>query len=296
MIEELKRHYGWQKVERVDESRLDTDQGLKRFHIWDDETLLNWHIKWRDHCSVTPYVLMNRMIRTKDEQAYVCVDDQYVTVHDDIQGVCEERGNEKAWGVLFSSMIINGLLQSEDRIAVKPRAMSCEDLKQVWPHIHPEHKDLAAGLLGEAEKRMKAADRLRDDDIPLPMIERIDSLDQATSIAGMLIWRGTNCAPEKGYRPIVEVLKSWHRKHGQQSLLALLEAIQSEVNLLEGTHKMLLAEALTVRELLPLIENQIDANESTRGQVMDQVVQSWDETRGFVQTLANWFDQKKVSI
>ncbi len=84
MLELLKKQYHWQKIKVINEESIETEQGRKRLRFWTDKELLGWHIEWRDNCGVTPYVLADRMIRSKEQDAALSWKDGWLTVHDEV--------------------------------------------------------------------------------------------------------------------------------------------------------------------------------------------------------------------
>ncbi len=166
MIELLKTRYGWEEAIIDRDGLVQTNRGLKRIHYWQDLALMKWHIDWRDSCNVTPYVIMDRMLRTIDGAAYVQFDDYMVTVHDEIKDPYGQIGHEENWGCFLGRMIECGRKQKVKKKWEKPHF---EQLNERVINVAKEHRNQINGFIREAQKRTTNVFKLiGDNEVDMP--------------------------------------------------------------------------------------------------------------------------------
>jgi hypothetical protein len=290
MIEQLKARYGFVDA-TLENNQLLTDHGTKRLEYWQDKALLDWHTNWRDSCSVTPTVLMDRMIRTKDGKPFIKVDGRYITVHDHIAPSCLQKGYEQQWGTLLGAMVANGRKESKDR---EERAKPLEELECLLPSLEPEQQKVVKGLWNEAEKRQAKAEKLAEEQKKQPLMDRIEAPEQSGILFHILVVKGTTKPPEVGYGSMMRFLKNWYTEHGQESFCALLNALDAQAALTTPEKKALLAEGLQVHELDPLLSYASGNRDKELAELVKHAVSDWDKTRTFVSAFASWLDEKRV--
>ncbi|WP_059103912.1 hypothetical protein [Shouchella shacheensis] len=295
MLTKLQEQYAWDEARFVTETLVETTQGRKRIHLWQDETLLNWHILWRDRCSVTPYVLVDRMIRTTEGKPYLKWKHRYVTVHDDLQEHFPQKGREGTWGMLLASMIENGLGTNHVATEEAPAPRYAE-LSHSLSSMEEAERQMVRRLMTEASVREKKAGKLlRSTNASLPIMDRVEETKQAKTTFDVLVWYGTTARPERGYYSLVRFLKEWRQRNGEESLLRLLEGIPEKVILGEDQGALMLAEALKPYELNHVAECVGKCSAEDLKHEVKRALKEWEQTRGFVSLMANWLDQKKVT-
>lgn len=296
LLDWLKEHYQWQDVKFVNEALIETEQGHKRLRYWSDKALLDWHIKWRDSCSVTPYVLADRMIRSKEQEAALAWKDGWLTVHDEVTDshFIKERAEEI--GMMIGAMIGHGVTTDS---TVKPVSQDEPAFPQLYAHaplFHGSQQSLLTSLLKEAETRMKKANALRErlKDEPLPLLDPITSFKQAKQVYQVLIWYGTMESPERGYRSLCVFLGRWLDAFGKEALEELLSGMYVEERVTREQAILLLAECLKSYELDPLVQ-LMKRNPSDREieQALQHATREWEQSKQLVQMISASIDKKK---
>lgn len=121
LLDRLKEQYEWQDVKFVNEQLVETELGRKRVRYWTDKALLDWHIAWRDGCSVTPYMQTDRMIRNKDQQAWIDWKEGWLTVHDEVDNSFRLNQSDQKVGQMIGTMIAYGLRANPELDPAKPK-------------------------------------------------------------------------------------------------------------------------------------------------------------------------------
>ena len=299
LLEELKQQYGWNKAVAINEDIVETDHGLKRIRYWEDQDLLDWHINWRDHCTIAPVVLADRMIRTKDGDSFIPWESSKVTVHDEITQSFSQSENGQVWGTLLGLMIRYGV-QSKTKIDAQviqqPDLVKLE--KRLWMFPTTLHAMLQ-NIVYEGKIRSKKAKKLRSkylEEHHLPLLDKVRMDGQAKHIHDMLHWAGTSTYPERGYHSIQIFLRDWLSQHHSAELHTLLDAIEDiypEFSTAQGP--FLLAECLEPYEILPILKLEPQNDSITRiEEVLHTCTVEWEQSKRMVEDLANWLDGRIV--
>ncbi|KMK74642.1 hypothetical protein [Alkalihalobacillus pseudalcaliphilus] len=300
LVDCLKEHYQWQDAQFINQAILKTDQGRKRIQYWQDQDILEWQIEWRDQCSVTPHVLIDRMIRTKEEEAFIEWKTGWVTVHDDLEDYFTEKGKEEQWGTLLGAMIEHG---QQTKSTVSPRVIAkqkYEDLELLLPILKSEQRELLTSCLKEVRFRLNKADQLKRlvEGIQPPLMDQVYSVRQAKKVYQVLFWNGTIEAPIRSYQGIRHLLNYWLHEHGEQSLGQVLDKMRSHEAFNEHQTMLLLAECLLPYELNRITEeiHRTDVTDHDIEQAIHFSLVEWERSKKLVSFLSRWFDQQKKVI
>ncbi|WP_078391833.1 hypothetical protein [Shouchella patagoniensis] len=292
MIELLKKRYGWEEAIIDQNGLVQTNRGLKRIHYWYDSALMKWHIDWRDNCNVTPYVIMDRMLRTIDGSAYVQLDDCMVTVHDEIKDAYGQIGHEENWGCFLGRMIECG---RKHNVKKKWEKLQFEQLNDRLKNVSKDHRDQINGFIREAQKRTTNVFKLiGDNEVNMPVMDWLETPASGKGIFGVLVVNGSDQKPVEGYESLIRFLNKWLIAHGQESFHTLLDNMNRVAVLTKEEQRVLLAESLRVQELESLLHLVKEDDEDEMEKLIQRTSRQWDETRLFVSNLATWLDGKKV--
>ncbi|MEK4565787.1 hypothetical protein MKX54_14045 [Alkalihalobacillus sp. FSL R5-0424] len=300
LVNELKGQYGWKHAKIIGEDLIETDHGLKRMRQWDDQDLLNWHINWRDHCTRAPIVLTDRMIRTKDKDAYLSLNSSWTTIHDEVTEPFVYKENGQVWGTLIGLMIEYGLKAETDINRTKREAPNLFTLeKKIWRFPESVQPTLR-NMVHEGKRRLKKAAAIQSkyaEEEKLPLLDPLQLAGQAGSVHGMLHWNGGTDYPEEGYASLSQWLKN---------LSAELETEEIEMGLnhinevypafSELQARLLLAECLIPYELEAI--SQIDPrvlSEETLHSMFVRCTDEWNRSKQIVERLADWLDRRDQS-
>ncbi|TSB46255.1 hypothetical protein [Alkalicoccobacillus porphyridii] len=293
LLEELKQQFGWEKAVAVNEQMIETDSGIKRLRRWEDQGLMDWHIRWRDHCSMAPLVLTDRMIRTKAGEASVPWKSTWVTIHDEIPDPFMQDENGQVWGTFIGLLIQFGVRTEQE---MRTQEVEEPDLKQLEKKLWMFPKALQPTLrhvLYEAKARQAKATaiRTRHSSSRLPLVDST-GINQAKEIHGLMFWTGSNDYPHTGYYPICTLLREWMARHDTMSLTPVLDAIEniySDFSKEQGG--LLLAECL-----IPYEVNQLNAlllDKRTEAEIESTVNacnRDWALSKRMVDEIAEWLD------
>ncbi|MFA9458270.1 hypothetical protein ACERJO_16070 [Halalkalibacter sp. AB-rgal2] len=298
LIDFLQENYNWGDVSYINNELIKTDKGLKRIRYWEDKQLLEWHISWRDHCSDTPYILMDRMLRTRNHKPYAEHEDGYITAHDEVVARYPISGQEPIIAKAIVSFIQYGL-RTETNIIPQP-VSKCfyENGDSYVPHLEENRRMECEFLIREGEMREKKANALMEltDSTPLPYLDPMMSTDQMRSVAQVLYWVGTMEVPVVGYEHIARFLRNWYVEEGEQSCKKLMQGI---VNQLEREQSIqILAEMLRPYELNDWQINVGDGaiDRESFEERFQLVKKEWDISKQLVRMMSKMIDKKKVSV
>ncbi len=295
LLDYLKERYPFRKVEFVNHNLIETEQGLKRIRYWENKELLDWHIEWRDRCSVTPCILIDRMIRTKDKQAFARWENGWLTVHDELNDSFKQNGKEAVWGQLLGTMIKHGLTAETKVTAKEKQSPKFNKLPLHTVKLDEGQRQLLQRCIEESNYRVKKSEQLLTrsrDEVP-PLLDPIYSLHQAQQMYNILVWKGGDGRPERSYRSLCALLSDWCAQHGEASLQELLDEIERVGELSREQCLLLVSECLLPYEL----DRVVDACESTSvsatelKQTVDYSLMEWERSRHLVQALSRWVDK-----
>ncbi|KYG32287.1 hypothetical protein [Alkalihalobacillus trypoxylicola] len=296
LLDWLKDQYKWKEAKFIHQALIESDQGSKKIHFWLNKDLLDWHIEWRDKCSVTPCVIVDRMIRTKDQKAFIEWKDGWITVHDHVSEGYPEKGHEVEWGSLIGAMIKYGQETNSSLQPIQRTKNKYSQLEQLLPLISSEQRGLLKDYLQEKNFRMKKSEQLTElcDQSP-PLIDCFYSVNQAKKIHGVLLWNGTVEPPEQSYHGIRHFLMYWLKEHGEDSFHRLLESISDMGGLNEEQMYLLLSECLKPYEMNLVVET-IQRNEKSEQDIKNAIhysLSEWKHSKILVNLLSKWFDSRK---
>jgi hypothetical protein len=297
LLDRLKEEYQWQEVKFVNEALIETELGRKRLRYWSDKALLDWHIAWRDGCSVTPYMLADRMIRNKDQQASIEWKDGWVTVHDEVDNSFRSNQSEKKLGQMFGQMIRYGIDAKSEVTPTKQKEPLFQHLINKLSNLKEEQRLLVDSLIRESDIRMRKVKALTEglkDDESFPLLDPIRSSEQGKNIHKIFIWFGSMSQPEQGYYSLRSFLVDWLGKNGVESLRQLLSELLENDAMTRGQSILLLAECLKPFEL-DLLVQQMESNPTERQLVetLEQISKEWEQSKTLVQELSSLIDKKK---
>lgn len=296
LLDWLKENYQWRNVKFVNEALIETEHGRKRLRYWSDKALLDWHITWRDECSVTPYMLADRMIRNKDQEAAITWKDGWLTVHDEVKQAVHGKSYEEKIGKMIGSMIAYGL---NKEITIKPVERQEPQFRTLYSHIpflKEEDKSYVRALLQESDLRMNKVKEMKKQvkDENLPIIDPAMSIDQAKTVYDLMIWYGSNQYPEEGYYSLRNFLGNWLEEHGKESATKLIRAIVDHENVSHDQALLLLIECLKAYELDHLVavlkENRPNLEME---ETLQNVTNEWERSRELVEVISVMIENKK---
>ncbi|GAE30206.1 hypothetical protein [Halalkalibacter hemicellulosilyticus] len=298
LIDFLQENYNWRDVSYMSNELVKTDKGLKRIRYWEDKQLLKWHISWRDHCSDTPYLLMDRMLRTRNQKPYAEHEDGYITAHDEVVDRYPISGQEPIIANTIVSFIQYGL---KTEVNIFPQRVSkCvyDHLDSYIPYLREDQRMDCDFLIREGEMREKKADALMEltDSTPLPYLDPMMSTDQMRSVAKVLYWVGTMEVPVVGYEHVARFFRHWYVEEGEQSCIKLMQGV---VDQLEREQLIqILAEMLKPYELNDWQINVEDGtiDRETLEERFQLVKKEWDISKQLVHIMSKMIDKKKVSV
>lgn len=300
LVKDLQKQYGWQHAKMIDDDIIETDYGLKRMRHWDDQSLLNWHINWRDHCSRAPIVLTDRMIRTKEKDAYISWESSWVTVHDEVTEPFSYIENGQVLGTLIGLMIDYGLKAETEINRTKREVPDLFTLeKKIW-RFPESFQPTLRNMVHEGKRRLKKTKAIENkhlEEAQRPLLDPLYHAGQARSVHGMLHWNGSTEYPEEGYASLSQWLKKQTTELDSEGLAGVLNQI-TEVYRAFPDHQahFLLAECLIPYELEAI--SQIDprvVSEETLQSMFLQCKLDWDESKHIVEGIADWLDRRNQS-
>ncbi|WP_332689538.1 hypothetical protein [Halalkalibacter lacteus] len=296
LLDWLKENYQWQSVKFVNEALIETEQGRKRLRYWSDKALLDWHIEWRDRCSVTPYMLADRMIRNKDQEASISWKGGWLTVHDEVDQSAVVSQSETEIGKMIGAMVHYGVQSAVDVDSVPQKEPMYSELYSHVPFLRDSHRQFIAPLLMESEKRMKKAIALKASfkNETLPLLDPITTPKQAKKVYQVLIWFGTRQPPERGYYSLRMFLSEWLEKYGRESLEILLAGMYEDDRVTREQAILLCAECLHPYELDSLVMMlERNPRDTEIEEELQKITKEWERSKVLVQVISASIDKKK---
>lgn len=300
----IKENYPFEVKSQLDEGIIDTSQGRKRYRIWHDEALLNWHQEWREKCSRNPYQLTDRMLQTKDKKKAIKLEEGWLTVHDDIIDPYPTKDFEQKWAHFIARMIEFGTATKDERISTAKREFPSTSEWKVWVSktmlLDEKKRNILQSCIQEAMRRKHKALELRkkSKEKRLPIMDKVSSTTQAKKIYELFVWQGTAEAPEYGFVSLTHFLQQWVGENGEESLVKLLNEIEEQIPFRQMYGNELLAEAWLPWELVHAMELLQQSEEKEEIEIhFSTFEREWNDRRKLVLTLLNWVkeDRKKVA-
>ncbi|MCL7748089.1 hypothetical protein [Halalkalibacter alkaliphilus] len=296
LLDWLKENYQWRNVKFVNEALIETDHGRKRLRYWSDKALLDWHITWRDKCSVTPYMLTDRMIRNKEQEPAIEWKDGWVTVHDEVDQPLQVVSNEDKIGNMIGCMIHYGLHSTTE---MKPKNVKEPMFRSLYSHLsyfNEQQRTFIRSLLRESDHRMKKVKMLQEQvkEEKMPLMDPISSTDQVKKVYDVIIWYGTKQHPELGYYSLREFLATWLDQHGKDSATRLISAIVEHEKVSRDQAMLLLIECLKAYELdrLVAVVKRNVTDKEIEGE-LQKVTSEWERSKELVQVISSLIEKKK---
>ncbi|MDM5339275.1 hypothetical protein QUF84_18915 [Fictibacillus enclensis] len=299
---EIKKHYELQKVTWKEKDHLvDTDCGVKQIRVWKDRALLDWHVRWRDEVGKNSLAVADRMIRTAEGKPWVVMGNEYLTLHDYVEGTHERSGHEKRWGLLIGNMLQAGLeLQGEFSSVTKEDHYSFDTCLAAIHKLSKEYNELVSvkNSLPEANKRLNLAMELKkaSSHVPLPLFDSDTHMNNGGQIFNILFYRGSDDYPEHGYRPLRRLLTEWLKECGPYSLRKLLTCINEHFSLEREQGYLLLAEILTPWELQDCVDQLKNEELAHIVSYVESFEQDWDFNRILLHCFTDWMDDKRKRV
>jgi hypothetical protein len=298
----IEKAYDFKELEWIiPEKSFTSNRGAKRLLYWQDKKLLEWHINWRDQLGKTQHYLVDRMIRTKLNNAYISIGDEFLTIHDEEIGGGLRSFDEKLVGAFIGSILHNGQNQkmNDSQLYQNPQFPQELLLKQLEDiQLQNEENKLLTRVQHEARKRLKLSKNLlRDVKVTAPITDKIESLDQCKSIFDMFFWNGTNQPPQNAYISFRNFLIKWMETNGEQSLRGLLSNINASFPIDQEQGDLLLAELLKPWEFIEFISKIQSSNSiADKKEAFQQFKQVWEFQRELVSVVADWIDQSRKKV
>ncbi|WP_209121996.1 hypothetical protein [Alkalihalobacillus sp. BA299] len=300
----IQENYPFEIISKLDDGIINTNQGRKRYRLWNDENLLNWHQEWRDKCSQVPYQLTDRMLQTKDENKAIKIEDGWLTVHDELEDLFPTKDYEQKWACIIARMIEFGEQKKDDIQVAGKRDFPSISQWKIWVNttsvLNEKKRMILQSCIQEAMRRKHKSLELTksNKNKRLPIMDKISSLTQAKKIFDLFVWQGTSDAPECGFISFTSFLQQWAGENGEESLLKLLNGIDEQIQLRQNYGTDLLAEAWLPWELADSMERFQQCEETEEVDVHFSTFQKeWNERRQLVLSLIKWLneDRKKVA-
>ncbi|ARK31615.1 hypothetical protein [Halalkalibacter krulwichiae] len=296
LLDRLKEHYLWQEVRLVNEALIETEHGRKRLRYWSDRALLDWHIGWRDACSVSPYMLADRMIRNKDQKAAIEWKDGWLTVHDEVDVSFRNHQSGEKVGRMIATMVKYGLEANPEVTPTSRKQPLFKQLEESVATLQEDNRIVVESLLKESAFRMKKAEMLLSSlkEEPRPIIDPLTEAKSSKMIYDVFIWFGSTIEPERGYYSIRCYLLNWLKENGKESLNKLTAEMLENESFTREQAILLLAECLKPYELDLLVKEL--ASQSTDRKIrstINDVTKEWEHSKTLVEVLSTLIDQKK---
>lgn len=297
VVHVIKDHYPFRNVKKIDESTIETEEGRKKIYYWSDPKLLDWHIAWRESCYFLPYILTNRMIRTKEQKTEVQWKNGWITIHDEVATRADLLGKEKALAILLEKMLRFGMKNDTYfSLARKRHIPNFEgaDNLILKTKYEPNEKQILLSCLQESKKRLKIAHTYLKSAKRTVLLDPFHSLEQGRDVFGTLFWEGTKRYPEIGLRPLANFLAEYYSRYGESSTIRLLDEMNALFPFRETFGEMLIGEVLFPWEMDEFLTNlkKEDGKENYK-----RLTDVWEKKRRLLAVVKNWYtiQRKKVA-
>jgi hypothetical protein len=303
ILNRIKQSYDFKDLEWIVENkRFTSNRGNKLIRIWKDKALLEWHIAWRDQVGKYQNFLVDRMIRTNENNAYIPIDEGFVTVHDDELEDYRRHFNVKVVGSFVGEMLKSN--QQLDRNFsnmvqdnIFPFDLLIKNIEE--DKLQEDEVKLITRALHEARKRVKLAKSLRnkaEGESP-PITDAIESIKQCKSVFNTFYWRGGELYPQNAYSTLRSFFYSWKKRYDDDSLRELLDAIHNVYPIDQNQGYLMLAEIVTPWEIVHLLEKLEDLiDEQEKRSALESFKSEWENHRRLGTVVADWIDLSRKKV
>lgn len=289
--------FGQLRVTKEDPLIIETERGLKRIRIWDNEALLKLHLKWRERL-INDRFFIDRMYVTRSGLPSIRIGHYSVTCHDAASDSVNLEGNEPLWADLlaylhrYSRDVPVGDVTTSASIRVHT---IYEQAKQMGYEKSGTWKMVSA-CFSSACARAKEADRLRDSyqhRSSAFLLPDDFSRDSCTAIFDTLFFELGQSGPSDGCRALAHFFlnESMDQQH-EQMVRKLLKELMVRDFFDRETFDLLQAEWLEPDEWLNLVES---CDRTGQGQYAEAALkefkQIWDRKVQLINLFKSVFSQ-----
>lgn len=303
ILQRIKEEYGFNEVVMQENNIISTEVGRKKINFWQDQNLLDWHIKWRDWCNQSPNILTDRVYQTKSGKKEVAWEGGWFTLHDEVTTLYPMTKKEAVWGELFASMITFGekedsrQIEEEKRKGIPDLLAEQQRIVQSKKLAKNTKKIIYSCIQEGVRTAQKASALLEEQTSAMPVLDRMDSTKQGKAVFNHLFWQGSACLPKEGFADFVQLLNNWLLENGEASVRKLLEEIDKRCHFKKTYGKMLLAEALMPWELAAYLSSiekvEGEERDATELHLFQAFQAKWDARRKLVICLCDWLENNR---
>ncbi|WP_273850955.1 hypothetical protein [Guptibacillus spartinae] len=197
-----------------------THVGKRKVSYWRERDLLEYHLNFRDRLFFTSGILCNRMIRTLKQEAFIPIDQGYLTVHDFVEDDFSLELYPEMEGYLLSSIVRCGIGRHDyTHFPYRETVKSLLAIKSRYPDSYL----LLISLIPDVKKRLCYHNDILNGTIPF-------SSYSLKEMMGQLYFECSDEAP----RSVCEVLSTevytWYRRKKRDDFNHCFKALLSEID------------------------------------------------------------------
>ncbi|MET1247472.1 hypothetical protein ABWW58_01615 [Sporolactobacillus sp. STCC-11] len=288
--------FGQMSVAKEDPLIIETERGLKRIRIWENEALLKLHLKWRERL-VNDRFFIDRMYVTRSGLPSIRIGHYSVTCHDAPSNSANLAGNEVLWADLLAYLhrYSRDVPVGDITVSASTRVHTMyEQAKQMGYEKSGTWKMVSA-CFSSASARANEADRLRESyqhrnsAFLLP-----DDFSQGscTALFDTLFFELGQSGPSDGCRSLARFCLSECMGQREQTVRKLFQELMVRDFFDRETSDLMQAEWLEPDEWLSLVEScDRMGQEQDAETTLNAFKQLWDRKVQLINLFKSVFSQ-----
>jgi hypothetical protein len=288
--------FGQLRVVKEEPLIIETERGLKRIRIWENEALLKLHLKWRERL-VNDRFFLDRMYVTRSGLPSIRIGRYSVTCHDAASDSVNLEGNEVLWADLLAYLhrYSRAVPVGDVTVSASIRVHTMyEQAKQMGYEKSGTWKMVSA-CFSSASERANEADRLRDSyqhRSSAFLLPEDFSHDSCTAIFDTLFFELGQSAPSDGCRSLARFFLNESMDQRAHTVRKLFQELSVRDFFDRETFDLLQAEWLEPDEWLSLVESCDRMEQEQDAEVtLKEFKQIWDRKVQLINLFKSVFSQ-----
>ncbi|GGL41319.1 hypothetical protein [Sporolactobacillus putidus] len=290
-------HFRQLKVIKEQPMIVETERGLKKIRVWNDERLLRRHVSWRMKL-INDRFFVDRMYVTQSGNPFIRLGRFAVTCHDAPLERATLSGNEPIWAETVSTLVAksrDSVNNHEKSTVIRQHAESIFEQYRQTGLFSGSTGKLAAACYPSVRERAEQADSLRSrhsrrsESVILP---DTFSLGDSRSLLDTLFIEFGQKAPVNGYRGLARFFLDGFRESGEESVRSFFLCLKEKGVPDRETADLVRAEWFDPSEWFWLVDSLSNASEdSQRDQDLQAFKTVWDHKTRLIGLFDSVFSQ-----
>ncbi|MCO7175519.1 hypothetical protein ACFP7A_01010 [Sporolactobacillus kofuensis] len=303
LMSAIQSNYRFKQINRVNEQPflIETERGLKKIRIWDNEAMLKLHLKWREQL-VTDRFFIDRMYVTRSGLPFVRVGHYAVTCHDAPYEVAPIAGHEGLWADLITHLMMRSRSTpvTEEHFSMASHVQNVFEQAKTFQVMDHEEWKLIHSCFSSVFTRAEKADHLRESNkhqMKTFLLPEDFSSHSCTQLFDTLFCELGQSQPMDGYRLLADLLLREALEHEEQSVHHLLQHLSRNDAIDQRSADLMLAQWFEPTEWVQFVYSTVQKDQGIRTDITVQKFKHvWDQKVRLIHEFSTLFLQTGASV